>query len=87
MPNAAGGQAEKTAKELGNKSEPKASSTPAQPTGAKSLERQAVDYVAGGDVAKAVSAYDELVRRDPSNAVYAMAARILRAKLESAPAH
>ncbi len=87
VPNAAGTPSERTAKETGAKGEPKAPTTPAQPPAAKSLERQAVDYVAGGDVAKAVAAYDELVRRDPSNAVYVLAARILRAKLEGATAH
>ena len=53
------------------------------PGGAKSLERQAVDFVAAGETAKAASAYDDLVRRDPTNKVYAEAARILRAKLDA----
>jgi hypothetical protein len=52
------------------------------PAGAKTLERQAVDYVASGDTAKAAAAYEELVRRDPNNKIYAEAARILRAKLD-----
>lgn len=52
------------------------------PAGTKTLERQAVDYVAAGDTAKAAAAYEELVRRDPNNKVYAEAARILRAKLD-----
>ena len=52
------------------------------PAGAKTLERQAVDYVAAGDTAKAAATYEELVRRDPNNKVYAEAARILRAKLD-----
>ena len=54
----------------------------ALPAGAKTLERQAVDYVAAGDTAKAAATYEELVRRDPNNKVYAEAARILRAKLD-----
>jgi hypothetical protein len=49
----------------------------------KTLERQAVDYVAAGDTAKAAAAYEELTRRDPKNPVYAEAARILRAKLDA----
>ncbi|MBS2014651.1 MAG: hypothetical protein JST00_17315 [Deltaproteobacteria bacterium] len=48
----------------------------------KTLERQAVDYVAAGDMAKAAAAYEELTRRDPKNPVYAEAARILRNKLD-----
>ena len=50
------------------------------------LERQAVDFVASGDTAKAAAAYEELVRRDPNNRVYAEAARILRAKLDAGAA-
>lgn len=50
--------------------------------GSKTLERQAVDAVAAGDNVKASAAYEELVRRDPNNKVYAEAARILRAKLD-----
>jgi hypothetical protein len=53
------------------------------PPGVKTLERQAVDYVAAGDTAKAAAAYEELVRRDPNNKVYAEAARILRGKLDA----
>jgi hypothetical protein len=52
------------------------------PAGTKTLERQAVDYVAAGDTAKAAATYEELMRRDPNNKVYAEAARILRAKLD-----
>lgn len=48
----------------------------------KTLERQAVDYVAAGDMNKAAAAYEELTRRDPKNPVYAEAARILRNKLD-----
>ncbi|CAN5923763.1 hypothetical protein BH11MYX4_BH11MYX4_10160 [soil metagenome] len=55
---------------------------PAAVGGTKTLERQAVDFVAAGDTAKAAAAYEELVRREPNNKVYAEAARILRAKLD-----
>jgi hypothetical protein len=48
----------------------------------KTLERQAVDAVASGNYPQALAYYDELSRRDPSNRVYAEAARILRAKLD-----
>ena len=51
--------------------------------GAKTLERQAVDFVAAGDTLKAAGAYEELMRREPNNRVYAEAARILRAKLDA----
>jgi hypothetical protein len=51
--------------------------------GTKSLERQAVDFVAAGDTARAAAAYEELVKREPNNKVYAEAARILRAKLDA----
>jgi len=50
--------------------------------GQKTLERQAVDYVAAGETAKAAAAYEELMRREPKNPVYAEAARILRQKLD-----
>ncbi len=56
---------------------------PTTTTGSKSLERQAVDFVAAGDTARAAAAYEELVRREPNNKVYAEAARILRAKLDA----
>ena len=62
--------------------EPKDAGAPALPAGTKTLERQAVDFVAAGETAKAAAAYEELVRRDPNNKVYAEAARILRAKLD-----
>ena len=55
----------------------------ALPAGMKTLERQAVDHVAAGETAKAAASYEELVRRDPNNKVYAEAARILRAKLDA----
>lgn len=58
---------------------------PTTPSGTKSLERQAVDFVAAGDTARAAAAYEELVKREPNNKVYAEAARILRAKLDAGP--
>jgi hypothetical protein len=74
---------EKGGKDAGAKAgEPKDAGT-TLPAGVKTLERQAVDYVAAGDTAKAATAYEELVRRDPNNKVYAEAARILRAKLDA----
>jgi hypothetical protein len=58
----------------------------ALPAGSKTLERQAVDFVAAGESARAAAAYEELVRRDPNNKVYGEAARILRAKLDAGAA-
>lgn len=85
-PNAAGAQAEKPTggKEPsgGKANEPRDAGAPL-PAGTKTLERQAVDHVAAGETAKAAAAYEELVRRDPSNPVYPEAARILRAKLDA----
>jgi hypothetical protein len=52
------------------------------PPGAKTLERQAVDAVAAGDYVRAAGVYEELSRRDPTNRVYAEAARILRNRLD-----
>lgn len=49
----------------------------------KTLERQAVDAVAIGDNAKAAAIYEELLKKNPDNRVYAEAARILRAKLDA----
>jgi len=66
----------------GGKNDPRDAGAPGLPAGTKTLERQAVDYVAAGDTAKAAATYEELVRRDPNNKVYAEAARILRAKLD-----
>ena len=54
-----------------------------QGSSAKTLARQAVDFVAAGETAKAAAAYEELVRREPDNKVYGEAARILRAKLDA----
>jgi hypothetical protein len=61
--------------------EPKDAGAPLA-AGTKTLERQAVDHVFAGETSKAAAAYEELVRRDPNNKVYAEAARILRAKLD-----
>jgi len=64
---------------------PKEAGAPVFAGGSKTLERQAVDLVASGETAKAAAAYEELVRREPNNKVYAEAARILRAKLDAGP--
>jgi hypothetical protein len=68
-------------KDAGAGREPKDAGA-ALPAGTKTLERQAVDFVAAGDNTRAAAAYEELVRRDPNNKVYGEAARILRAKLD-----
>lgn len=73
---------DKGGKDAGAKTADSKDAGAALPAGVKTLERQAVDYVAAGDTAKAAAAYEELVRRDPNNKVYAEAARILRAKLD-----
>jgi hypothetical protein len=49
----------------------------------KSLERQAVDYVASGDYAAAAKIYEQLHQQNPNNRVYAEASRILRAKADA----
>ena len=72
---------ERGAKDAGAKEPKDAGAT--LPAGVKTLERQAVDHVAAGETAKAAASYEELVRRDPNNKVYAEAARILRAKLDA----
>ena len=65
---------EKGSKDAGAKGGDSKDAGAALPAGVKTLERQAVDYVAAGDTAKAAAAYEELVRRDPNNKVYAEAA-------------
>ena len=85
-PNAAGSTPDKTPpdknpRDGGSKREPKDAGAPL-PAGTKTLERQAVDHVSSGETAKAAAAYEELVKRNPNNKVYAEAARILRAKLD-----
>lgn len=49
-------------------------------TSTKTLERQAVDAVALNDYARAAKIYEVLQQQNPTNRVYAEAARILRAK-------
>jgi hypothetical protein len=50
---------------------------------ARTLERQAVDFVAANDYAHAAAVYEMLQLQNPSNRVYAEAARILRAKADA----
>src|SRR5690606_39535577 len=47
----------------------------------KTLERQAVDYVAIGEYQKAIGIYEQLARQFPDNKVYSEALRILHQKL------
>ena len=49
----------------------------------KTLERQAVDYVAVGNYAAAAQTYDQLRQQNPDNPVYPEAARILHAKADA----
>lgn len=49
----------------------------------KTLERQAVDYVAIGEYQKAIGIYEQLSRQFPDNKVYSEALRILRQKLDA----
>lgn len=58
---------------------------PPTPTvaGNRTLERQAVDYVAANDYAHAAQVYEQLQAQNPQNRVYAEAARILRAKADA----
>jgi hypothetical protein len=49
----------------------------------RTLERQAVDYVAMNDYIHAAQVYEQLQAQNPSNRVYAEAARILRAKADA----
>jgi hypothetical protein len=56
---------------------------PATAANAKTLERQAVDYVAAGNYAAAASVYDQLHQQSPNNRTYSEAARILRAKADA----
>jgi len=81
-PNGISATPERGSKDAGAKTNEPRDAGATLPAGVKTLERQAVDYVAAGDTAKAAAAYEELVRRDPNNKVYAEAARILRAKLD-----
>lgn len=52
-------------------------------TSQKTLERQAVDYVAIGEYQKAIGIYEQLARQFPDNKVYSEALRILRQKLDA----
>lgn len=52
-------------------------------TGQKTLERQAIDYVATGEYAKAIGIYEKLAQQYPDNKVYSEALRILRMKLDA----
>ena len=56
---------------------------PVPASGNKTLERQAVDYVAVGNYAAAAQLYEQLHQQNPNNRVYAEAARILRAKADA----
>ncbi len=51
--------------------------------GSKTLERQAVDYVAIGNYGAAAQVYEQLQEQNPKNPVYPEAVRILRAKLDA----
>lgn len=56
---------------------------PPAPISGQTLERRAVDYVAVGDYAAAAQVYEQLRQQNPTNRVYAEAARILRAKSDA----
>jgi TolA-binding protein len=49
----------------------------------RTLERQAVDFVAASDYAHAAAVYELLQQQNPSNRVYAEAARILHNKADA----
>ncbi|MCW5832215.1 MAG: hypothetical protein KIS78_07190 [Labilithrix sp.] len=63
---------------------PTASTSPVAAT-TRTLERQAVDYVAVGNYAAAAQVYEQLHQQNPNNRVYAEAARILKAKANNEP--
>jgi hypothetical protein len=52
-------------------------------SGQKTLERQAIDYVATGEYGKAIGIYEKLSQQFPDNKVYSEALRILRMKLDA----
>ena len=56
---------------------------PAPVANTRTLERQAVDYVAIGNYTAAAQIYEQLHQQNPKNAVYAEAARILHAKADA----
>jgi hypothetical protein len=51
--------------------------------GQKTLERQAIDYVATGEYQKAIGLYEQLARQAPERKEYPEALRILRQKLDA----
>jgi hypothetical protein len=51
--------------------------------GNRTLERQAVDFVAAGDFARAAAVYEQLQAQNPNNPVYREAVRILRMKADA----
>jgi hypothetical protein len=57
--------------------------TPVAAVGNKTLERQAVDFVAAGDFARAAAVYEQLQAQNPNNPVYGEAVRILRMKADA----
>lgn len=59
--------------------------TPPVAASTRTLERQAVDYVAVGNYAAAAQVYEQLHQQNPNNRVYAEAARILKAKATVEP--
>jgi hypothetical protein len=68
---------------------PPPASGSAQPTATnpaqRTLERQAVDWVASGQYERAAAAYDQLAQQFPDRPAYREAARILRGKLDAGP--
>ena len=56
---------------------------PPAPVGTRTLERLAVDAVAMNDYPRAAKLYEQLQQQNPTNRVYAEAARILRAKADA----
>lgn len=85
MPSATAASQKPTSTASGQRPPPKPAVEAGAPTSAstKTLERQAVDYVAVNDYARAAAVYEQLHARNPSNRVYAEAARILRAKADA----
>ena len=59
---------------------------PSAALAARTLERQAVDFVAANDFAHAAAVYEMLQQQNPLNRVYAEAARILRNKADAGAA-
>ncbi len=52
--------------------------TPTLPKGQRTLERQAIDFVAAGQYTKAIEVYDQLAVQHPDQPVFKEAARLLR---------